>query len=263
MDELQDSLDASWHDEEELMEQHQQGGAGTAAGGADMSSLALSLSSQAEYNNELLQYIQHLEAQFSQAQSSLVQQQSRVEESDRHAASSRERGEELQRKLLTATSLFEELSERHNQHSSEAGLVSADNAALRGQVSELSQQKQQLQADKHSSAERVARLEAELSDLKRRRLISDDDCTDSLATLSITLERTSAELDAERGRVYEAQLGMSLLKDENIQMTRRLEHLVRGEQEQEEEREGRARRSKEAAVTISALQLQVPTYDTA
>jgi chromosome segregation ATPase len=262
MDDLQDILDNSWHDEEEALEQHLEAARTSTSragggGGGDLSSLALNLSSQAEYNNELLQYIQHLEGQYSAAQSSLSEQEVHRGELERHAAASHERAEELQRQLHTTTSLYEELSARSSQHSSEGAAAAAQCEALEVQVRELSQQKQQLTASKEAGAARLVMLEGELSDLKRRRLVSDDDCTDSLATLSISLEKSTEELARERSAHYALQLEMSVLRDENIQMTRRLEHFVRAGQEGEDARESGARRLREAETTVTALQHQV------
>ena len=253
---LQDSLDRSWHDEDEFLEQHLE----SATGGkntADLSSLALNLSSQAEYNNELLEYIRHLEEQLNHAQSSQVQQEVHIAEMQQRITESHERTESLQKQLNVTTGLYEDLTESHNELTSEMVMATTENDSLRVNVNELIQQKDMLQTAKDSSSERILQLEGELNDLRRRRLVSDDDNTDSITTLTITLEKANAELERERKLHYDVQLQASILKDENIQLTRRLEHFVRVDQDEGDERESNTRKIREANSKISSLQQQV------
>lgn len=56
--------------------------------------------------------------------------------------------------------------------------------------------------------------------------VSDDDTADSLATALISLEKATSDLDSERARHYELQSRATALKDENIQLTRRVRHCV-------------------------------------
>lgn len=256
MDLLQDSLDSSWHDEEDLLEQHHQQ-ISSHHRPADLSSLALNLSSQTEYNNELLVYIQHLEGCYSQAQSEHSSMQRRHEEAEQRAAESCSRADEMQNRLAMTAALYEDLVLQQAATSEQADTHSAELARMRIQISELEQQKQQLVQGRATGKERESALESQLAELQRRRLISDDDCADSLATLTITLETTTADLDRERKLHYELQQRASLLQDENIQMTRRLEHFMREGQDGRDDREQEARRARAAATALVALQQEV------
>jgi chromosome segregation ATPase len=110
-------------------------------------------------------------------------------------------------------------------------------------------------------SERVAQLESELTELKRRRLISDDSSTDTITTLTHSLEKTTSELARERELHYSLQLSASLVKDENIQMTRRLEHLVRSGEEEQDDRESAVRKLREATATVASLKERVSAVE--
>jgi len=256
MEQLQDSLDSSWHDESETLTQHLSTTNTQSAVSSDVHSLALDLSSQAEYNNELLEYIQLLEGRYSKSQMEQNELELRLRSAEKQAADSHEQAEELRHKVLSSSALYEELTSQQATTAQQATAAASESQELRLRVDELQQQKDMLLRSKDEASERVVQLESELAELRRKRLISDDSSADSIATLTMTLEKTTAELERERSLHYDLQLSSSLLKDENIQMTRRLEHFVKAGQEEQEDRESGARRLKDATATIAALKEQ-------
>lgn len=256
MEQLHDSLDASWHEESETLTQHLSATNAQSVVSSDVHSLALDLSNQAEYNNELLEYIQLLEGRYSKSQMEQNDLELRLRAAEKQVADSHEQAEELRHKVLSSSALYETLTSQQAATSQQAITAASESQELRVKVKELQQQKDMLSQSKEAASERVVQLESELAELRRKRLISDDSSADSIATLTMTLEKTTAELERERSLHYDLQLSSSLLKDENIQMTRRLEHFVKSGQEEQEDRESGARRLREATSTIAALKEQ-------
>lgn len=258
MQELQESLDQSWDEEEELLEfQHSHHASSSSlhqSNHQNVSSLALNLSSQTEYNNELLEYIQHLEGKYQESQVVQTKLEGKLEEAQRRASEESETAQELNKKLLHMTNLYEELTERFSATGSDMTEATSEIDTLRGQLEEAKQQKLHLEESQSTYSDRVMKLEAELSDLKRKRLVSDDDCTDKITTLNISLEKAMSELERERKLHYELQLQTSLLKDENIQLTRRVEHFVKVGQEDDDERESMLKQLKEAKASVAYYQ---------
>lgn len=195
MEELQQTLDSSWQEEEETLREHLESSRAhdsfRQGSSQEISSLALNLSSQAEYNNELLQYIQHLEGQYSDSLRYVEQLEREAATLQQQCKRTAESATEGGRQLAQTSSLYEELVEVHREQSSAVVALQNQHGTLREETDELLRERNSLQRDREASRQREAALARELAAAREKRLISDDDCTDSIATLTLSLEVSS------------------------------------------------------------------------
>lgn len=249
---LQNTLNQSWGDPDDDAAQQEV---------VDISTLAMNLSSQTEYNNELLAYIRDLERALQNSETyrhELAEKYGALEENFNETS---DRADDLYHKLQISSSLCDELSSQLKALRNDSQ-VSHDGADRdRETIESLMQQNQYLEKSNKQFSEQIHRLESEVDAAQRfKKSILSDETTETVATLTYSLESTQAELERTRKEFLDMQLISSEVKDENIQLMHRIEHLTKQRDDDSTSRDNSMVKMREATIAVSDLQQQVVLY---
>ena len=248
---LQKKLTQSWQESDDnVSRQHSQDV-------ADISTLAFNLSSQTEYNNELLEYIRDLELNLQTSETlrhELSEKYESLLESNQEIS---ERADDLYHKLQISSSLCDELSAQLKALRDDTAASKDDADQGREALESLKQQNQYLEKSNRHLTERVHRMESEIDAAQRlKKSILTDETAESIATLTFTLESTQQELERTRREHLEMQLTATEVRDENIQLMRRMEHLTKQREDDASHRDASMAKLRETTVLVSDLQQQ-------
>eukprot|EP00602_Paraphysomonas_sp_CaronLab_P013563 CAMPEP_0185044812 /NCGR_PEP_ID=MMETSP1103-20130426/43641_1 /TAXON_ID=36769 /ORGANISM="Paraphysomonas bandaiensis, Strain Caron Lab Isolate" /LENGTH=950 /DNA_ID=CAMNT_0027585087 /DNA_START=204 /DNA_END=3056 /DNA_ORIENTATION=+ len=230
---------------------------------ADISSLALNLTSQTEYNNELLEYIRDLEKkchQSEQVREKLVEKNESLHSAFREANS---RADDLHNKLTVSSRLCDELSAQFHSVRDEAVQLRLELDSAKQTCESLKQQHAYLEENNKSLNRKNLELESEVDELRRlKKMFTSDETSDTIMTLTCKLESVEKELEWTRKSSYDVQTQASVIKDENIQLMRRIDHLLKQRDDDVEAKEKSQARYREATQSLTALQKQVADLTT-
>jgi chromosome segregation ATPase len=224
----------------------------------DISTLAFNLSTQAEYNNELLEYIRELESSLQNSEAYRHQLGEKYEALHENYRETSDRADDLYHKLQISSSLCDELSAQLKAMRSDNVSSYEDSEKNRETIESLSQQNAFLEKSNKQFTERIHRLESEVDEARRfKKSILSDETTETITTLSFSLESTQHELERTRKEYMDMQLVSSDVKDENIQLMHRLEHLSKQRDDDASFRETANAKLREATMRANDLQQQV------
>jgi hypothetical protein len=247
---LQDQINESWDIPHEDDDNNNHG--------IDVSSLALNLSNQAEYNNELLSYVKELEIKYQQMDRSRYELLGQIETISQNSAEANERADDLYRKLKLSSNLCDELTSQLQTMREEASQYETIARESKVSVETIRQQNIYLEESNRNYNIRVNQLESELDDMRRfKKTLVEDDTLDETNRLTFTLEANQAELERARKNNYELQLLVTMTKDENFQLQRRVEHLIKQYEDDLASREKLQSKNREMSDRLSALQDEV------
>lgn len=224
----------------------------------DISTLALNLSTQAEYNNELLEYIQDLENSLQSSESYRHELGEKYDALHENYKETSDRADDLYHKLQISSSLCDELSAQLKAMRSDNVTSNEESEKNREIIESLIQQNQYIEKSNKQFTERIHRLESEVDEARRfKKSILSDETTETITTLSFSLESTQQELERTRKEYADMQLISSEVKDENIQLLQRIEHLTKQRGDDSVFRETATAKLREATIRATDLQHQV------
>jgi hypothetical protein len=230
----------------------------------DISSLANNLTSQTEYNNELLTYISHLELKIQEYYSQTESLTSSNENLNKEVQNLNERNTDLLHKLTISSSLCDELASQFHHLRQEILKTEQINKENKIEYESLFQKYQYLDEQNSIKSQQLLQYSSQLhsggrggggdEDRNEEEREMNENQKNEITHLQYQLSILEHELETSHQTVSEVNLHCQNLTNEKIQMESLMEYYLKQHDEDMMQRDKALLKCKELSSVLSSLQ---------